>query len=66
MEDVNGAPTLMHTTCKLSKHGSDAFNDVHLYRFNIGTLQYVTLTRSNISFNVNKAFQIMTNPLTSY
>lgn len=66
MADVNGALTLMHTTCKMSKQGYDSFSDVHLYKFIVGALQYLTLTRSNISFSVNKAFQPMAAPLTSH
>lgn len=41
-------------------------SDPHLYRSTIGALQYMTLTRPNITFNVNKSYQFMANPLDSH
>ena len=40
---------------KLSKYGSDKFNDPSLYRSMVGALQYATLIKPEISFSVNKA-----------
>ena len=50
---------------KLSEHGSNIMLDPQLERSVVGTLQYVTITRPEISFFVNKACQIMQNPLDS-
>ncbi|WVY93401.1 hypothetical protein V8G54_032489 [Vigna mungo] len=44
----------MVSNCKVSKHGADLFSDPTLYRSVGGALQYVTLTRLEISFSVNK------------
>ncbi|KAL6325928.1 hypothetical protein AAG906_038419 [Vitis piasezkii] len=46
----------------LSKHDGDPFHDVTLYRSTVGALQYLTLTRLDISFVVNKACQFMSSP----
>lgn len=54
MPKANGAPTPMLSTCKLSKHGSNFFVDASLYKSIVGALQYVTMTRPDISFSVNK------------
>ncbi|XP_058758662.1 uncharacterized mitochondrial protein AtMg00810-like [Vicia villosa] len=62
MPQDNGVPTLMLSTCKLSKHGSQAVSNPHLYRSIVGALQYVTLTRPDISYSVNKACQFMLSP----
>lgn len=62
MTNVNGVPTPIMSMCKLSKHGAIQFADPALYRFIVDVLQYVTLTRPDIVFSVNKAFQFMTNP----
>lgn len=54
------------STCKLSKHGSSTFLDPQLYKLIVGTLQYVTLTMLDITFNINKACQYMSSPLDSH
>lgn len=48
---------------KLSRFGNDSIADPHLYRSVVGDLQYVTLTRLEIAFSVNKVCQFMHNPL---
>lgn len=55
MVNVKGVPTPMLSTCKLSKHNYTSFVDPSLYRSIVGALQYVSLTRSDIAFSVNKA-----------
>lgn len=48
---------------KLGIPTSDSlFVDVHLYRTIVGSLQYLTLTRPEISFSVNVACQHMHYP----
>lgn len=49
MNAANGVPAPMLSTCKLSKHGSNLMVDPHLYRSIVGALQYVTLTRPDLS-----------------
>lgn len=63
MDNANGVPTTMLSTCKLSKHGNNQIFDLQLCRSIVGVLQYVTLTRTNIVFNVNKAYRFMVYPL---
>jgi len=61
-----GDPKPMHTPMvagqKLSKIGSSDFEDPVLYRSVVGALQYVTLTRPEISYSVNKVCQFMQCP----
>lgn len=62
VNNVNGVPTSMLSNCKLSRHGSNSFSDSHVYSY----LLYVTLTKSNIAFNVNKTCRFMSSPLGSH
>nr|CAN82452.1 hypothetical protein VITISV_003326 [Vitis vinifera] len=48
----------------LSKFDGDPMADVTHYRSVVGALQYVTLTRPDIAFAVNKACQFMQQPTT--
>lgn len=66
MLEANPINTPMVSSCKLSKFGTDAISDPHLYRSLVGALQYVTLTRPEIAFSVNKVCQFMANPLESH
>ena len=45
-------------------YDGDPMSDPHTYRSTVGALQYLTLTRSDITFVVNKASQFMHNPTT--
>lgn len=63
MLKANGMPTPMISSSKLSKVGSTAVNDPTEFRSIVGALQYVTLTRPEISFSVNKVCQFLSNPL---
>lgn len=60
--NMTGA-TPMVSTAKLTKIGSPNFSDPTLYRFVVGALQYVTITRPELCFSVNKVCQFMANPL---
>ena len=56
-----GAPMLSH--CKPSKYGTDFMEEPLLYRSVVGALQYITLTRPDIAYSVNKVCQFMASPL---
>lgn len=43
----------MVSNVKLSKFGTKALSDPHLYRSAVGALQYATLTQPEISYSVN-------------
>ncbi|KAI5407439.1 hypothetical protein KIW84_053630 [Lathyrus oleraceus] len=66
MWNANGTPTHMLINCKVSKHGTSLLLDPHLYRFIVGAMQYVYLTRLDIMFGMNKACQFMSSPLDSH
>ncbi|CAJ2668996.1 unnamed protein product [Trifolium pratense] len=66
MIDSNPIATPMMSSCKLSKVGSDSVADPTLYRSVVGSLQYATITRPEISFAVNKVCQFMSAPLESH
>lgn len=51
---------------KLSKHGSDYFYNPTLYRSIVGALQYVTVTRPELGYAVNKVCQFMSQPFCSH
>lgn len=57
-----GTVTPFSPTIKPSKSDGKPFSDPTAYRQVVGTLQYLTLTRPDISFAVNKVCQFMQNP----
>lgn len=66
MFDTKPVSSPMVASNKLIKKGSAAFVDTSLYRSIVGSLQYATITRLEISFAVNKVCQFMANPLQDY
>lgn len=62
MEKCKTSPTLASTSRQLSKTGGRTFSNHFLYRSTIDALQYVLLTKSELSFIVNKLSQFMQNP----
>ena len=62
MADCKGSSTPMCVGHKLSKYGGDPFPDPTLYRSTIGSLQYVTITRPEIAFAINKLSQFLEYP----
>ncbi|KAK6160711.1 hypothetical protein DH2020_004092 [Rehmannia glutinosa] len=54
--------TPYYSSQKLSLHDSDAFDMPSIYRSTVGALQYLTLTRSNISWIVNKLSKFLQAP----
>jgi histone deacetylase 1/2 len=66
MSDCKPVTTPMSTSEKLSVHEGDLLgpNDATQYRSIVGALQYLTLTRPDISFSVNKVCQFLHAPTT--
>ena len=62
MAEAQSISSLMASSCKLTKIGSDLFYDPTMDRSVVSALQYLTITRLQISFVVNKACQFMENP----
>lgn len=56
----------MLANIKLSRQGTDTFKDSFHYRSVVGALQYITLTRPEIAFTVNKLCQFLAVPLESH
>jgi histone deacetylase 1/2 len=66
MADAKGITTPMVSNIKLSKFGTDALSDPSEYRSIVGALQYVTLTRPDIAYCVNKVCQFLATPLQNH
>lgn len=66
MSDCKPVATPLSTTEKLSLHEGTALgeNDSTKYRSIVGALQYLTLTRPDIAFPVNKVCQFLHSPTT--
>ncbi|KAH9705793.1 retrovirus-related pol polyprotein from transposon RE1 [Citrus sinensis] len=62
MLDSKGCNTLMSVADKLYKDKGKLFENPSLYKSVIGSLQYVTLTRPDIAFIVNKLSQFLVAP----
>ncbi|KAH9781042.1 retrovirus-related pol polyprotein from transposon RE2 [Citrus sinensis] len=63
MLDSKGCNTPMSVVDKLYKDKGKLFENPSLYRSVIGSLQYVTLKRSDIAFIVNKLSQFLVAPI---
>ena len=57
-------PTPMSTGQQLTKALGSEISNISQYRSIIGALQYITLTRPEIAFTVNKLSQVLSNPRT--
>ena len=66
MAEAQPISSPMASSCKLTKTGSDLFSDPTLYKSVVGALQYLTITRPEISYTVNKVCKLMVNPLDSH
>uniref|UniRef100_A0A803NMQ0 Reverse transcriptase Ty1/copia-type domain-containing protein n=1 Tax=Cannabis sativa TaxID=3483 RepID=A0A803NMQ0_CANSA len=58
MRDAKPAPTPMTSGLRLLAYVSEPVQYPHLYRSIIGSLQYLVITRPEISFNVNKSLPV--------
>ncbi|KAL3634153.1 hypothetical protein CASFOL_021207 [Castilleja foliolosa] len=63
MLEANKSPTPMISTPQLSKYSGCPVKDAMMYRSLVGALHYVTITRPEICYAVNKVSQYMSNPL---
>ena len=54
--------SLIAHNCKLTADDGNVFEDPTLYKSTIGVLQYLTLTRPDIAFAVNKLSQFLSSP----
>ncbi|PNX98781.1 hypothetical protein L195_g022038 [Trifolium pratense] len=64
MDGSKPAPTPLATTATLTLHDGTAATDSTYYRKIIGALQYLNLTRPDLSFAINKLSQFMHKPTT--
>jgi histone deacetylase 1/2 len=62
MLDSKPQSTPMVAGLQLTALGSAAVEDPTFYRSIVGALQYITITRREIAFSVNKVYQFMQNP----
>ena len=64
MENCKATSTLLATSESLSRHSGALLgrDDSFRYRSVVGALQYLTLTRPDISFAVNKVCQFLSQP----
>lgn len=61
--DAKGFHTPMVSNLKLFKHGVDYIHDATYYKSIVGALQHATITRPKISYDVNKVYQFMSQPI---
>lgn len=54
--------SLMPSSIKLSKFDTPSFIDPALFRIVVGSIQYISLTRPDIFFVVNKVYQFLHHP----
>ncbi|XP_047306227.1 uncharacterized mitochondrial protein AtMg00810-like [Impatiens glandulifera] len=54
------------TSSSLSRYDGDSLSDPFLYRNIVGALQYLTLTRPELAFAVNRACQFMHGPTSTH
>ncbi|XP_058739138.1 uncharacterized mitochondrial protein AtMg00810-like [Vicia villosa] len=54
MDESSPINSPMKSSCKLTKHGSPTIVVPFMYRSVVGALQYVTITRPEIAYSVNK------------
>ena len=62
MLQAKGLPTPMTSGLKISSQDGVPIENAQLYKSTIGTLQYVTVTRPELAYSVNKVCQFMQRP----
>ncbi|XP_020963495.1 uncharacterized protein LOC110265078 [Arachis ipaensis] len=63
MEGCKPCRTPLPSTMKLTGIGGASFADPRLYHSVVGSLQYITITRPELAYNVSKVSQYMQNLL---
>jgi len=66
MLEAKGISSPMVSSNKMSKFGTDTMSNPQAYRSIVGALQYLTITRPEIAYSVNKVCQFMANPLETH
>nr|KYP66595.1 hypothetical protein KK1_012892 [Cajanus cajan] len=66
MQDAKSVKTPLAPGCKFQSAGTEVAEDPRLYRSVVGALQYLTITRPDLAFTVNKLCQYMHRPLQSH
>ncbi|XP_060674740.1 retrovirus-related Pol polyprotein from transposon RE1 isoform X2 [Ziziphus jujuba] len=66
MDGAKEVSSPMLTGRHLSLYDGDMFDNPELYRSTVGALQYLTITRPEISFSVNKLSQFLHAPTTDH
>jgi len=62
MDNAKIYPTPMVSSLQFSQDGTTTISYPMLYLSIVGALQYLTITRPELSFSVNRVFQFMHNP----
>jgi hypothetical protein len=62
MHEAKPVSSPMSSSTVLSQHSGTSLSDSSVYRSVVGSLQYLSLTRPDIAFAVNKVCQYMHNP----
>jgi hypothetical protein len=62
MVNAKSVTSPMSSSTTLTRFDSEAFGDPSLYRSIVGSLQYLSLTRPDVSFAVNKVCQFLQRP----
>jgi len=66
MEHAKPCTSPMASTCRLNSSEGTPFDDVHLYRSVVGSLQYLAFMRPDLAFVVHKVSKFMHNPLDTH
>lgn len=66
MLESKPAPTPMALTHALTAHSGDVLEEPKDYKTAVGSLQYLTLTRPDVAYTVNKLSQYMHRPTTAH
>jgi histone deacetylase 1/2 len=66
MSLLPGLRSPMASSTKVTKFGYNHVSDPAFFRSIVGGLQYVTITRPEISYSVNKVCQFLSSPLEEY